>query len=110
VLGDFAMDVLVYTNASATLNDTVVMNDPVALNDRVPMSANVALHLLCMPPAAMKAPSYCFEWSCCHECCCRLYIARVAINAPPVMKASSCYFECSCCHECCYRHNLLVLP
>jgi hypothetical protein len=45
VLGDVAMDVLVYTNASAALNDTVVMNDPVALNDRV--RANVALHASC---------------------------------------------------------------
>jgi hypothetical protein len=47
VLGDFAMDVLVYANASAALNDTVVMYDPVALNDRLPMSANVALHASC---------------------------------------------------------------
>ncbi len=35
--GDVAMDVLVYTNVSAALNDTVVMNDPVALNDRFPL-------------------------------------------------------------------------
>jgi hypothetical protein len=47
VLGDVAMNVLVYTNASAALNDTVVMNDPVALNDCVPMSDNVALQASC---------------------------------------------------------------
>ncbi len=45
--GDVAIDVLVYMNASAALNDNVVMNDPVALNDCGPMSADVALHASC---------------------------------------------------------------